>query len=242
MDEKTPLPRGQREIDVMPRFGLNKFAHRFPSETEKVAIDIGGDVQQTLRLSAELAKLERLDQNSDFHCVTTWSKRDVSWSGFRFADLYEDLVLQRARPEADANFVVFTGQDGYRVGMRLEDLLAADVILADTLEGQPLPIAHGAPLRLVAPAHYGYKNAKHICRIDFWRDEREYRPAAFRFMDHPRARVEHEERGRYFPGWLLRRLYRHLVRPTIVKFRDALSDHSVAANAVVPPGRAADEE
>jgi DMSO/TMAO reductase YedYZ molybdopterin-dependent catalytic subunit len=33
-----------------------------------------------------------------------------------------------------------------------------------------LTVAHGAPLRLVAPAHYGYKSAKHLSRIEFWRD------------------------------------------------------------------------
>ena len=134
-------------------------------------------------------------------------------------------MLTQARPESNADFVVFGGQDGYRVGMQLEDLVAPDVILADRLEGQALPIAHGAPLWLVAPAHYGYKSAKHVARIEFWRDERNYRAAAFKFMDHPRARVKHEERGSIFPGWLLRRLYRPLVEPTKRKFEDALAIH-----------------
>ncbi len=109
--------------------------------------------------------------------------------------------------------------------MQLEDLLALDVILADTLEGQPLLIAHGAPLRLVAPAHYGYKSAKHINGIEFWRDDRNYRFVASAFMDHPHARVEHEERGQVVPGWLLRRLYRPSIERTKRQFQEALTNH-----------------
>ncbi len=225
MNRNHGLPPGQREIDALPRFGLTKFAQRFPNEPEKIAIDIGGDVGQSIQISTELNQLERIDQVSDFHCVTTWTKREVSWSGFRFADFYKKLVIELAQPDADTDFVVFRGQDGYRVGMQLEDLLAPDVMLADTLEGQPLPIAHGAPLRLVAPAHYGYKSAKHINGMEFWRDDRNYRFVASAFMDHPRARVEHEERRQVVPGWLLRRLYRPSIERTKRQFEEALADH-----------------
>ena len=224
MNKIPRLPPGQREIDTLPRFGLSKFARRFPAETEKIALEIGGDVVQPIRLSAELENLERVDQISDFHCVTTWSALGVRWSGYRFTDFYATF-LERTKLDAGANFVVFRCQDGYRVSLLLEDLMAADVILADRLEGQPLPIAHGAPLRLIAPAHYGYKSAKHINKIEFWRDDRNYRFPAFAFMDHPRARVVNEERGRVIPGVLLRWLYRPQVESTIRRFRTALSDH-----------------
>ena len=48
--------------------------------------------------------------------------------------------------------------------------------MADHLDGQLLPIEHGAPLRLIAPAHYGYKSVKHLHRIEFWRSDEHYRP------------------------------------------------------------------
>ena len=50
--------------------------------------------------------------------------------------------------------------------MLLEDALADDVLLADRLDGAPLDAKHGAPVRLVAPAHYGFINVKHLCRIE----------------------------------------------------------------------------
>ncbi len=222
------LPPGQYEIDEFPRFGLTKFAHRFPSNTRDISIEIGGDVARRISLSSELQQLERVSQTSDFHCVTTWSKRDLHWSGFRFRDLYEQLVQPQADCHPDATLVVFQGQDGYRTGLPLDDLMSPDVLLADTLDDAPLPLANGAPLRLVAPAHYGYKSAKHVSSIHFLNKHKDYRPAAYRFMDHPRARVEFEERGSLFPGWMLRFLYRSQVTSTRRKFRDALAQHEVS--------------
>ena len=215
------LPPGQFERDEFPRFGLTRFARRFPAETRHIRLDVAGEVEQPLAISDELQRLPRVEQLSDFHCVTTWSCRGLRWSGFRFAHFFERIVAPRAFPRREAVFVVLRCQDGYRASLPLTDLLADDVLLADRLNGEPLTIEHGAPLRLVAPAHYGYKSAKHLARIEFWRDGSRYRPAALRFMEHPRARVATEERGRGVPGWILRYLYRPLVGPTISHFRRA---------------------
>jgi DMSO/TMAO reductase YedYZ molybdopterin-dependent catalytic subunit len=109
--------------------------------------------------------------------------------------------------------------------MLLEDLLAPNVLLADTLDGKPLTVEHGAPLRLIAPAHYGYKSVKYLSRIDFRSEDIGYRVSGFRFMDHLRARVVLEERGRRMPGWLLRYLYRPLVPGTVARFAKAMAEH-----------------
>lgn len=75
-------------------------------------------------------------------------------------------MLSQCPDSLEINFIVFHCQDGYRVGMSLEDLKGSDVLLADRIEGKPLTIVHGAPFRLIAPAHYGYKSAKHICKME----------------------------------------------------------------------------
>lgn len=228
MHDQAPLPSGQRESKDFPRFGLGKFARRFPANTAKVELALRGDTEKTLTVGPELLQLPRVDQTSDFHCVTTWSVRSLHWSGFRFADFYRDLVVPLVRPAQDASLVVFRGQDGFASSLPLDDLLQPDVLLADRLEGEALDIAHGAPLRLIAPAHYGYKNLKHIAAIEFWRDRRNYRfPQPYpRFMDHPRARVAFEERALGLPGWVFRYLYRPLVGPTSRNFRKALAEQS----------------
>lgn len=208
------LPPGQFELDEFPRFGLTQFAHRFPAETRRISVKIAGDVDEPITVADELRDLPRVEQTSDFHCVTTWSRSSLRWSGFRFSEFYERIVLPRARPQRDATFVILRGQDGYASSLPLADLLADNVLFADRLNGEPLEIDHGAPLRLVAPAHYGFKNAKHVCAVEFWRDDRHYKPPTpFRFMSHPRGRVALEERGTGAPGWLLRYLYRPLIRP-----------------------------
>ncbi len=178
-----------------------------------------------MEVGRELESIQRVEQVSDFHCVTTWTRRGLRWSGFRFSDFYEQIVAPLARPVPGATFVVLRGQDGARTSLPLDDLLAPDVLLADRLDGQPLPIEHGAPIRLVAPAHYGYKSVKHLSRIEFWRSSASYRPFGPRFMVHPRARVAREERGQWFPGWLLRYLYRPLIRPTAARFERAMRQY-----------------
>lgn len=219
----SPLPPGQHEIAHFPRFGLTQYAARFPAQIDAVALKISGDLQTPIEIGmAELARLPRLEQCSDFHCVTTWTRRHLRWGGVRFQDFFSQLVLPLAGPAHDAGLVVLRGQDGARTSLPLADLMAADVLLADQLDGQPLTVAHGAPLRLVAPGHYGYKSVKHLDRIEFWRSAANFRPAGFRFMDHPRARVAAEERGQWVPGWLLRRLYRPLIGATVAHFERAL--------------------
>jgi DMSO/TMAO reductase YedYZ molybdopterin-dependent catalytic subunit len=226
MTSAAGLPPGQREIAAFPRFGLAPFAYRFPAETTQVRLRIVGDVRNLVTLVDELAHADRCEQVSDFHCVTTWTRRSLRWSGIRFRDFYEEIVRPLAEPSADATFVVLRAQDGYRSSLPLADLLAPDVMLADRLEDAPLSIEHGAPLRLIAPAHYGYKCVKHLDCIGFWRSGDRYRPVGFRFMAHPRARVANEERGRWVPGWLLRYLYRPLVRPTIERFAQAMQHYA----------------
>lgn len=225
MRENAGLPPGQREIETFPRFGLIPFAVRFPKVLGTAQIQIGGDVRTPVTVGIEHERVPRVEQCSDFHCVTTWTRRGLRWGGIRFSDFYQQVVVPLAGPSEGAAFVVLRGQDGARSSLPLEDLLAPDVLLADQLDGESLSIAHGAPLRLVAPTHYGYKSLKHLNRIEFRRSEAGYKPVGFRFMAHPRARVAHEERGQWVPGWLLRYLYRPLIRPTASRFERALRKH-----------------
>lgn len=221
------LPPGQRERKDFPRFGLTQFARRFPRELSP-KLDIVGSVDHELHLADPLGDLPRIEQVCDFHCVTTWSSRSLRWGGVRFTDFYERIVVPQVSPHPEATLVALRGQDSARTGMLLEDLLAPDVLLADTLGGQPLSIEHGAPLRLVVPGHYGYKSVKYLSRLEFRNPKDEYRVSAFRFMDHPRARVRFEERGRGAPGWLLRLLYRPLIPGTVALFAKALNEYDQA--------------
>jgi DMSO/TMAO reductase YedYZ molybdopterin-dependent catalytic subunit len=108
----SPLPPGQRETADFPRFGLTQFADRFPSQTTRSTLQVKGLVENELSLDDPLQKLARIEQTSDFHCVTTWSRRSLRWGGVRFADFFEWVVTPQARPNAAATLVALRGQDG----------------------------------------------------------------------------------------------------------------------------------
>ena len=215
------LPPGQLRRSDFPRFGLNQYANRFPDLPSAPSIEVAGDVSAPQTFSAALDALPQQQQTSDFHCVTTWSTEGLNWQGVRFADFYQQLVVPNAGFPQAPTFAVLASLDGYRTTLPLTDLLAPDVLLATHLNDAPLDRTHGAPLRLVAPAHYGYKNAKHLHRIEFWQDESKMRWPGYKFMDHPRARVALEERGRGLPGSIFRWLYRPLVARTIKQFANS---------------------
>ena len=72
---------------------------------------------------------------------------------------------------------------------------------------------HGAPLRLVSPAQYGYKNVKHVESIAL----RSTRPVSLLGpKEHLRARVALEERHSRIPGRLLRWPYRLAIPITVI--------------------------
>ena len=206
---QTRLPPGQFAARAFVRFGLGRFRNKALPADSAPSLCVGGDVATPMSVMHRFAALPRHSQVSDFHCVTTWSLGGLAWSGVRFADFYREIVIAEAQPLPGADFVVFRGSDGYCSALPLADLLADDVLLADRLDDAPLGIAHGAPLRLIAPSHYGYKSVKYLNAIEFWTNRRAYRfPWPYpQFMDHPRARGAFEERASAVPNWLLRRAY-----------------------------------
>lgn len=222
------LPPGQKAIQQFPRFGLPQYAKRFPTNTKTIELSISGDLNNKFSLSEELSELPRVKQISDFHCVTTWSKVQLHWEGVRFLDFYEQLIQPHIN--APITCVVFKTQDDYQTSLTLEDLLADNVLLADKLDEKPLTIAHGAPLRLVAPNHYGYKNPKHLNRIAFLKEPLSNKSGLMKAIDHPRGRVAHEERANFAPGWLLRLPYRIGIKSTISDFQKALDKHLEGIN------------
>ncbi len=166
---------------------------------------VTGHVRHPTQLDMDdlLAGLPRRQQHSDLHCVTTWSALDLPWSGVLLREVLGRLT-DVVCPHPRARWLLATGLDGFAARLRLDDALADDVLLADALDGAPLPTAHGAPVRLVAPSHYGYKSVKHLVCL-------EYRLAdpggSAGWKEHPRGRVAHEERSRLLPGPLWRRAW-----------------------------------
>lgn len=126
-------------------------------------VEVDGLVESRLRLdrTAWLA-LPRTQETRDFQCVEGWSVDNLGWEGVRVSEL-----LSRARPQPGGQFVTFHAFDGtYTDSLTLAEAQAPETLLADTLDGRPLPAAHGGPLRLVIPSQLGYKNVKWVVRLE----------------------------------------------------------------------------
>ena len=203
------LPPGQRAIDHFPRFGTPASASKLPAApSADFALQVAAGGAACAPISrGELGQLARRELVADFHCVTTWSYQGVSWSGYGFREFYEQLIAPRAREHGSFPFVELKALDGYGTCLALDDLLTDEALLADRMNGAPLSLEHGAPLRLVVPSLYGYKNIKHVSRLMLV--SRYRRPFVERQTQaHPRGRVAFEERGRGLPGPIYRIIYR----------------------------------
>jgi DMSO/TMAO reductase YedYZ molybdopterin-dependent catalytic subunit len=122
-------------------------------------LQVIGLVQRKLALrTADLAHLPRTRLADDFVCEEGWSVGDLDWEGVRLSD-----VLALAGPLPAARYVR-VGAGGYVVPLTLDQ--AALALLCDRLHGQPLPLAHGAPWRLLLPGASCFTSVKWVDRLE----------------------------------------------------------------------------
>ncbi|HEY7293036.1 MAG TPA: molybdopterin-dependent oxidoreductase [Vicinamibacterales bacterium] len=161
------LPVGQHPVKNWPVLDLGEQPQVSLKEWK---LEIGGLVEHpvTLRWEDFLA-LPQVDDVSDFHCVTTWSRYDNRWRGVRFRTIAELAV-----PLESAKYVLCTGYDfmpgsyiPYTTNLPLARAVDEDVLLVHTWEGEPLPVEHGGPVRMITPKLYAWKGTKWIRKIEF---------------------------------------------------------------------------
>ena len=217
------LPPGQRPGSKFPRFGAA--TRPLTKISEEISLRVTGVVTEPGVISQDdLRSLPRHEQVSDLHCVTTWTKQNLHWAGWRLADLYHQVIVPRFAPPPEARYLVLFAADGYCCSLLLEDALGDDVLVADTLDGEPLSPLHGAPLRVVSPQQYAYKSLKHLSGIAL-REQPVVLPAG---LEHPRGRVERQERHARLPAWLVRLPYRMMIGTTAYLLRRGIrSTHFV---------------
>jgi DMSO/TMAO reductase YedYZ molybdopterin-dependent catalytic subunit len=158
-------------------------------------LDVGGLVQNPVSLSlSDLRELGYRRQTTEHNCIQGWTGI-AEWGGVPLR-----RVLDLVRPTADARYAVFYAMDDKgltegegRYGFFYEtlplELLGDDAqcLLATDMNGAPLPVEHGAPLRLRAETQLGYKMVKWITSIEFvddvahvglgqggWREDHQY--------------------------------------------------------------------
>jgi DMSO/TMAO reductase YedYZ molybdopterin-dependent catalytic subunit len=159
------LPPGQKLTTGFPVLDLGVQPEIPPAEW---TLTLDGLVEAPAVLSwAQFNALPQVTDLSDFHCVTTWSKYDCQWTGVAFTTLFE-----LAQPKPEAQFVYFTGYDGYSTNVPLAHCLDDDVLVATHFGGEPVTREHGGPARVIIPKLYAWKGAKFVKGITFLAEDR----------------------------------------------------------------------
>ena len=123
----------------------------------------------------DIRALPKTEMTTEFKCVEGWSTI-VNWAGVRLSDFiarYLPQTKNNAAPDINQphNFPAYlsmvTPDGGYYVGLDMPAALHPQTLLAYEMNGAPLTLPHGAPLRLVTPTKYGIKQIKRIGRIAF---------------------------------------------------------------------------
>src|SRR5262245_7018290 len=128
----------------------------------------------SLSIPSLLASFRVHEQITRLVCVEGWSAI-AWWAGLRFDDLLRDYPpMSQAnwdRLESSVKLGPWGYPDPYFVSLDLSTALHPQTLLATHLNGKPLTVEHGAPLRLVVPVKLGLKNIKAITRIAYTKDE-----------------------------------------------------------------------
>ena len=166
------LPVGQHQVKNWPVLDLGEQPNVSTSDWK---LEVGGLVENPFTLTwDQFLALPQVDDESDFHCVTTWSRYDNHWRGVRFRTIAEMAV-----PRDSVRHVLCTGYDfmpgsfiPYTTNLPLARAVDDDVLLVHTWEGRPLPREHGGPVRMITPKLYAWKGTKWIRKIEFLAEDR----------------------------------------------------------------------
>ena len=164
-----PLPAGvQVELAGMPRFVTpNKDFYRIDTalsvphlNPEDWSLRVHGMVEHEFSIGfAELLKEDLVESHLTLTCVSNPVGGplvgNALWLGYPLR-----LLLERAVPTAGADMVLSTSIDGFSASTPLEVLTDERMaLLAVGMNGEPLPLEHGFPVRMVVPGLYGYVSA-----------------------------------------------------------------------------------
>ena len=161
-EDISPFFRGNGSTDPQndgyPEHAANNFASwRFT---------VSGLVERPLSFSMDqIMRLPQRTQITRHDCVEGWSAIG-QWTGPQLS-----VFLDLARVRDGANFIVFRCADDYTQGRYYESVDMVDAyhpqtIVAHRLNGQPLPIRNGAPLRARVERQLGYKHAKYLTGVE----------------------------------------------------------------------------
>jgi hypothetical protein len=146
--------RHNSDIGVQGKFVVNDWKLQVKKHTGEII---------TITID-EIKALPKTEIVFDFKCVEGWDQIQY-WGGVKLIDFIEHFGLAE---ETNLGYVgLMTPDEKYYVGLDMPSAVHPQTILAYEMNGKPVPVNHGAPLRLIIPVKYGIKNLKRIGSITF---------------------------------------------------------------------------
>jgi DMSO/TMAO reductase YedYZ molybdopterin-dependent catalytic subunit len=147
-------------VRVNGNYGMNE---DFDASTWK--LQLVKNIGDTLFISLdELKQLPKTEIIFDFKCIEGWSQV-THWGGVKFSDFVAKYGLTN---QVALNYTgLHTPDNAYYVGIDNASMLHPQTILCYEMNGKPLPMNQGYPLRLIIPVKYGVKNIKRIGTLFF---------------------------------------------------------------------------
>jgi DMSO/TMAO reductase YedYZ molybdopterin-dependent catalytic subunit len=129
-------------------------------------LELKGLIDHPLRLSlADLRSRPAVNQAITLSCISNPVGGDLIsaavWTGVRLKDLLAEAGLQ-----SEARAINISATDGFYESLGLAEAMDERTLLVYAMNGEPLPYAHGYPLRIFIPGHYGMKQPKWITRLE----------------------------------------------------------------------------
>jgi DMSO/TMAO reductase YedYZ molybdopterin-dependent catalytic subunit len=170
----SSAPEFLRGVARMPRvnghIGIDPATD--PASWRLRVIGASGEAGARLLRLEEIKALPRVEMTTELKCIEGWSVV-VHWAGARLADLASSTGLAERGGRRDgagdrlSYAALATPDAAYYVGLDIASALHPQTLLCYEMNGEPLTMDHGAPLRLVIPTKYGIKNLKQIGTIQF---------------------------------------------------------------------------
>ena len=146
---------------------------REPNAFSEWRLEVRGLVERPLTLSlADLRAMPEETQITKHHCIQGWSGV-ASWAGVNVQE-----IVSRCQPLRTARYVIFTSYQADMAGRPFYESIDVrlmshpQTLLAYEMNGAPLTVAHGAPLRLRVETELGFKMVKWLRAIEFVEDYR----------------------------------------------------------------------
>ncbi len=150
---------GSTEVD--PATGLHVTGYPVVIDFASYRLEVKGKVSKELSLTYDdLRRLPKVTASPTLVCPGAFTD-NATWSGVPIG-----VILEMAGVQADAKRIRMASADGYSSVLGLDEALQPGNFLAHELEGEPLPVLHGFPLRAVIPGHIGAFWVKWLVEIE----------------------------------------------------------------------------